>query len=282
MAELNPAEKREIVETLRTDYSVRQICDTLGFNRSSLYYQPKKDPCEEVLRQEIEKLSVRYPKYGYRRITELLLRMGYTVGYRRVARVMKSANLLVSIRRSCQTTKSLDCPCQWVNRLDNLDICRRNQVWVADITYVRLKGHFVYVSVLMDVFTRMIRGWQLSQHLTQPLTLRPLQQALQQSVPEIHHSDQGVQYLSTDYISTLTCYGIEISLAHRGRPWENGYAERLIRTLKEEEVHLNDYDDITEAKTCIGHFIEQVSNQKRPHSALGYLTPIEFEKEHLS
>ena len=153
MAELNPTEKREIVETLRTDYSVRQICDTLGFNRSSLYYQPKKDPCEEVLRQEIEKLSVRYPKYGYRRIMELLLRMGYTVGYRRVARVMKSTNLLVSIRRSCQTTKSLDCPCQWVNRLDNLDICRRDQVWIADITYVRLKGHFVYVSVLMDVFT---------------------------------------------------------------------------------------------------------------------------------
>ena len=256
MAELNPTEKQEIVETLRTDYSVRQICDTLGFNRSSLYYQPKKDPCEEVLRQEIEKLSVRYPKYGYRRITELLLRMGYTVGYRRVARVMKSANLLVSIRRSCQTTKSLDCKCQWVNRLDNLDICRRNQVWVADITYVRLKGHFVYVSVLMDVFTQMIRGWQLSRHLTQPLTLRPLQQAGQQSVPEIHHSDQGVQYLSTDYISTLTCYGIKISLAHRGRPWKNGYAERLIRTLKEEEIHLNDYDDITEAKTRIGHFIE--------------------------
>ena len=117
--------------------------------------------------------------------------------------------------------------------------------------------------------------------MTQPLTLNPLQQALQQSVPEIHHSDQGVQYLSSDYISTLTGYGIEISLAHRGCPWENGYAERLIRTLKEEEIHLNDYDDITDANTCIGHFIEQVSNQKRPHSALGYLTPIEFEQKKL-
>ena len=135
----------------------------------------------------------------------------------------------------------------------------------------------------MDVFTRMIRGWRLSRHLTQPLTLNPLQQALQQSVPEIHHSDQGVQYLSSDYISTLTGYGIEISLAHRGCPWENGnYAERLIRTLKEEEIHLNDYDDITDANTRIGHFIEQVYNQKRPHSALGYLTPIEFEQKNLS
>ena len=272
-------EKRDIVETLRTDYSVRQICDTLGFNRSSLSYQPKKDPCEAVLLQEIEKLSACYPRYGYRRITKLLLRMGYTVGYRRVARLMKSANLLVSVKRSCQTTKSLDTKCQWVNRLDNLDICRRNQVWVADVTYVRLKGHFVYVSVLMDVFTRIIRGWQLSRHLTQPLTLRPLEHALRQSVPEIHHSDQGVQYLSSNYVSTLTDYGIEISLAHRGCPWENGYAERLIRTLKEEEVHLNDYDDIADANTRIGHFIEQVYNQKRPHSALGYLTPIEFEQK---
>ena len=224
-------------------------------------------------------LSARYPRYGYRRITEELLRMGYTVGYRRVARLMTSANLLVSVKRSCQTTKSVDGKYQWVNRLDNLDICRRNQVWVADVTYVRLKGNFIYVSFLLDVFTRMIRGWQLSRHLTQPLTLRPLQQALRESVPEIHHSDQGVQYLSNDYISTLTDYGIEISLAHRGCPWENGYAERLIRTLKEEEVHLNDYDDITDAHTRIGHFIEQVYNQKRPHSALGYLTPIEFDQK---
>ena len=134
--------------------------------------------------------------------------MGYTVGYQRVARVMKSANLLVSIKRSCQTTKSLDCKCQWGNQLDNLDICRRNQVWVADVTYVRLKGHFVYVSVLMDVFTRMIRGWQLSRHLTQPLTLIPLQQALRQNVPEIHQSDQGVQYLSRDYIPLSPTMGL--------------------------------------------------------------------------
>ena len=271
-----------MVEALQTDYSVRQICDVLGFNRSSLYYQPKSDPFEQVLRDEIEKLSARYPTYGYRRITQLLGRMGYAVGYRRVARLMKEYNLSVTIKRACQTTQSFDCVRQWVNRLENLDICRPNQVWVGDITYVRLKGQFVYVAVLMDVFTRMIRGWQISRHLTQPLTLKPLQQALSQSVPEIHHSDQGVQYLSTTYISTLIRHGIEISLAHRGRPWENGYAERLIRTLKEEEVHLNDYDDIIEAKKRIGHFIVQVYNQKRPHSALGYLTPVEFDQQYLS
>ena len=170
----------------------------------------------------------------------------------------------------------------WDNRLENLNICRLNQVWVGDITYVRLKEQFIYVSVLMDVLTRIARGRQLSQHLTEPLTLRLLQQALSQSVPEIHHNDQGVQYLSNAYISTLIGHGVEISLAHRGRPWENGYAERLIRTLKEEEVHLNEYDDIMDARERIGHFIVQVYNRKRPHSALGYLTPVEFEQQYLS
>ncbi len=153
-----------MVEALRTDYSVRQISETLGFNRSSLYYQPKSDTSDEVLRDEIQRLSARYPKYGYRRITKLLVRMGYTVGYRRVARLMKEDNLLgVSVKGACRTTASLDSKRQWGNRLDNLDIgFRRDQVWVGDITYVRLKGHFVYgVSVLMDVFTRMIRGWQV-------------------------------------------------------------------------------------------------------------------------
>ena len=134
----------------------------------------------------------------------------------------------------------------------------------------------------MDVFTRMIRGWQVSRHLNQPLTLKPLEQALCQSVPEIHHSDQGVQYLSNTYITTLMRHGIEVSLARRGCPWENGYAERLIRTLKEEEVHLNDYENISEVQTRIPYFIEQVYHQKRPHSALGYLTPVEFQQKNLS
>ena len=282
MVALTPSDKRNLVEALRDDYSVHQISETLGFNRSLLYYHPKSDPSEEDLREEIEKLCAEYPKYGYRRITQMLVRLGYTVGYRRVARLMKAENLFVTRKRICRTTRSLDGERPWVNRLDTLDICRCDQVWVADITYVRLKGRFVYVAVLMDVFSRIVRGWHLSQHLTNALTLSPLEDALRQSVPEIHHSDQGVQYLSTAYISTLKHHGIEISLAQRGCPWENGYAERLIRTLKEEEVHLNDYEDITEARARIGHFITQVYNQKRPHSALGYLTPVEFQRKNLS
>ena len=267
-------EQREIVAALRTEYSVRQICEGLSFTRN-------RTPSEVVLRDEIETLALRYPTYGYRRITQLLVRMGYTVGSKRVARLMKATNLSVSVKRVCQTTTSVDSVRLWGNRLRDLEVSRCDQVWVGDITYVRLKRCFVYVCLLMDVFTRMIRGWQVSRHLTQPLTLKPLETALRQSVPEIHHSDQGVQYLSDAYVSMLRHHGIEISVARRGCPWENGYAERLIRTLKEEEVHLNDYENIHEARNRIGHFIEHVYRQKRPHSALDYLTPMEFQKQTL-
>ena len=264
------------------DFLVRQICETLGFNKSTLYYQPKSDPSEDVLREEIEKLALRYPTYGYRRITKLLLRMGYSVGYRRVARLMKATNLSVSVKCIYQTTTSIEGMHPWINHLKDLEVCRCDQVWIGDITYVRLKARFVYVSLLMEVFTCRIRGWQLSQYLTQLLTLRPLEQALRQSVPEIHHSDQGAQYLSAAYLSTLAQHGVEISVARSGCPWENGYAERLIRTLKAEEIYLNDYADIHEVKVPIGQFITQVYHQKRPHSALGYLVPMEFDQQNLS
>ena len=261
---------------------MREICQTLGFNKSTFYYQPKIDTSKDALRAEIQRLAAAYPTYGYRRITKLLATEGHTIGYKRVARLMKEENLSVSVKRVCQTTRSLEGSHPWVNRMQTLEISRQDHVWGGDITYVRLKGRFIYVAVIMDVFTRMIRGWHLSQQLTQSLTLKPLEAALHQSVPEIHHSDQGVQYLSNAYLSRLKHHGIEISVARRGCPWENGYAERLIRTLKEEEVHLNDYEDITEARERIGHFITQVYHQKRPHSALGYLTPLEFQRQTLS
>ena len=182
VAQLSRSQKQQIVEALQPHYSVRQICDALGLHRSSLYYQPKTDPSEQQLRDEIEKLAACYPTYGYRRITQLLKRMGYTVGSTRIARLMKEQKLSVAIKRACQTTQSVAGFGQWGNRIENLDICRPNQVWVGDITSVRLKGQFIYVAVLMDVFTRRIREWQVSRHLTQPLTLRPLQRALTQNV----------------------------------------------------------------------------------------------------
>ena len=261
---------------------MRDICEILGVNRSSFYYQPKADPSEAVLRAEIQKLAGAYPTYGYRRIRQLLLRQGYTVGTRRVARLMKENHLLVSIKRACQTTKSLQGEKPWRNLLETLKVSHQDQVWVADITYVRLNGRFIYLCLLMDVFTRVIKAWQISQHLNPSLTLKPLKEAFCHSVPEIHHSDQGAQYLSKTYIATLQAHSVEISVARRGCPWENGYAERLIRTLKEEEVHLNDYQNINEAREHIGHFITQVYNEKRPHSALGYLTPLDFQRKTLS
>ena len=195
---------------------------------------------------------------------------------------MRENDLLVSIKRVCRTTRSLQGEKPWRNRLETLEISHEDQVWVGDITYVRLKERFIYLALLMDVFTRVIKAWQLSPHLNQSLTLKPLQEAFCHSVCEIHHSDQGVQYISNAYIATLQEQGVEISVAQRGRPWENGYAERLIRTLKEEEVHLNEYRSITEARERIGHFIRQVYHHKRPHSAFGYLTPMEFQKQTLS
>ena len=138
---------------------MRQICEVLGFNKSTLYYQPKIDPREEVLRDKIGQLAAAYPTYGYRRITEVLMRQGYSVGHRRIARLMKEENLSVSVKRvSCQTTSSFEGPQPWGNRVQNLEVSRQDQVWVGDITYVRLKERFVYVALLMDVFTRMIRG----------------------------------------------------------------------------------------------------------------------------
>ena len=272
------------METVRntSSYSIRQICETLGDNRSLLYYHPKPSASDGDLQAAIETLCLQYPTYGYRRITKVLAAEGHPVGYKRVSRLMKAANLSVAVKRACQTPHSTDGLRPWMNHLKTLEVCRCDQVWVGDVTYVRLKGHFVYLALLMDVFTRMIRGWKLSQHLTQSLTLKPLEAALHRSVPEIHHSDQGVQYLSKAYLLVLKEHDIKISIARRGCPWENGYAERLIRTLKEEEVHLNDSQDIYEARDRIGHFITQVYHLKRPHSALGYLTPVEFQRQNLS
>ena len=170
-----------MVETVHktSSHSVRQICDTLGFNRGFLlYYSPQSDPSEEELREKIEALALQYPKYGYRRIRALLLRQGYTIRCRRVARLIKAANLSIAVKRvSRQTTRALEGQGPWENHLQALDICRPDQVWAGDITYVRLKERFIYVAVLMDVFTRMIRGWYLSRHLTQTLTLKLLQEA---------------------------------------------------------------------------------------------------------
>jgi len=166
------------------------------------------------------------------------------------------------------------------NRVAGLEVCRPDEVWVSDITYIRLGKGFVYLAVIMDMFTRGIRSWNLSRSLDRSLTLKALQRALRDGVPTIHHSDQGVQYASTDYGDLLKQHQVQISMSRKGSPGENPYAERLIRTIKEEEVDLSEYRDFAEAQAQIGHFIEEVYQKKRIHSSLGYLTPREYEDDY--
>jgi transposase InsO family protein len=164
----------------------------------------------------------------------------------------------------------------------DLEVIRPDQVWVADITYIRLQQEFVYLAVIMDVFTRSIRGWHLGRGLDQELTLEALKPAMLDRLPEMHHSDQGVQYAATAYVDLLLEHGVAISMTDKGEAWQNGYAERLIRTIKEEEVDLSDYQDYNDAYDQIGRFLDDVYIHKRIHSSLGYLTPAEFESQWLA
>ena len=180
-------------------------------------------------------------------------------------------------RARYRTTNSQHPYPRYPNLVADLEINQPEKVWVSDITYVRLGQGFVFLAIIMDVFTRAIRGWNLSQSLDGELVLVALRRALSLCIPEIHHSDQGLQYAAQAYTDLMKKYGIQISMAAQGKPEENGYAERLMRTIKEEEVDLSDYQNYHDAEQQIGRFIEDVYMTKRIHSALGYLTPAEFE-----
>jgi transposase InsO family protein len=266
------------VKELSSEYPVSRICRVLNYARSSCYYQPT-DRDERKLREVIEQIAAEWPKYGYRRVTAQLRRQGWLVNSKRVRRMMAEMGLQAKIkRRKRRTTNSEHDYGRYPNLLHELLIVKPDQVWAADITYVRLKSEFVYLAVIMDVYTRCIRGWHLSRSLDQELTLTALQKALNIAVPEIHHSDQGVQYAADKYVKVLKQASVAMSMAEVGEAWQNGYAERLIRTIKEEEIDLSDYHDFWDAYAQIGNFIEEVYMHKRIHSSLGYLTPIEFEQ----
>jgi transposase InsO family protein len=181
-------------------------------------------------------------------------------------------------RRRTRTTNSEHPYPRYPNLVRELSVDHPDHVWVGDITYVHLRLEFVYLAVLMDVFTRMIRGWELSRSRDQALALTALERALEHGhVPQIHHSDQGVQYAATAYVAGLEQVGARIRMAEVGEPRQNGYAERLMRTIKEEEVDLTEYEDFADAYAHLGRFLDDVYQRKRIHSALGYLTPTEFE-----
>lgn len=267
---------------LADTYPVQAICRTLDWARSSYYYR-RDDEDDAELRAAIQELAGQWPTYGYRRITAHLQRAGWSVNHKRVQRLMGEMGLQGKApKRKVRTTDSTHGHERYPNRVQNLAVTAPEQVWVADITYVRLQAEFVYLAVLMDVYTRSIRGWHLARSLEQSLTLTALQRALTQATPAIHHSDQGVQYAAHSYVKLLRDAGIAISMAEIGQAWQNGYAERLIRTIKEEEVELSDYRDFHDAYGQIAHFLEDVYNRKRIHSALGYLTPFEFEQQQTS
>jgi putative transposase len=264
---------------LRTAYPLASICQVLGLPRSTLYYRAQPRDGEEV-RQAIEAVAQQFPTYGSRRIAAQLRRAPYRllVNRKRAQRVMRNMGLLRRTRpRQQRTTKSQHGFRRFPNLVTDRVAHAPDEIWVSDLTYVRLGAEFIYLAISMDVFTRDIRGWLLGRTLDQALTLIALQRALVHHTPVIHHSDQGIQYAAPRYIQILQASGVQISMAAVGEPRQNGYAERVIRTIKEEEINLAEYRDFPEALAQIGQFIDDVYRTKRIHAALGYLTPAEFE-----
>jgi transposase InsO family protein len=254
------------------DYPARLVCRLLDFPRCQVYRTPRRRSAGDAdLRAALQRLAGEWPTYGYRRLTALLRREGQAVNSKRVRRLMAAMGIqgLRPVRRQRTTDSTHDFP-RFPNLVEGLEVVRPDQLWVADITYIRLRPDFVYLAVIMDVFTRRIRGWHLGRDLAGTLTLAALERALRNHRPDIHHSDQGVQYAATDYVDRLRQVEAGMSMAAVGKPEENGFAERLIRTIKEEEVDLSEYQDFADADRQLGRFWDAVYNHKRIHSALGY------------
>ncbi len=270
------------MQELAESYLVQVICQVWQTPRSSYYYQSQAKE-EPELRAALQRLAGAWPRYGSRRLTAKLQREGFPVNRKHVQRLMRELGLQGHhpAKKRCTTNSEHPFP-RYPNLVEHLEIVRPEQVWVSDITYIHLREDFVYLAVLMDVFTRSIRGWHLGRSLDQSLTLRALEQALARHTPEIHHSDQGVPYAALAYTARLQQAGVKISMAEVGQARQNGYAERLMRTIKEEEVDLSEYEDYTDAVRQVGRFLDEVYMHKRIHSSLGYLTPLEFEQQWLS
>ena len=261
-----------------------ELCQLSGVSRASYYrrWQAEKPNDEEmVIRDRLQQLALKNRHQGYRYITKLLKREGWLINHKRTLRLMREDNLLSLRRRKWTTTTDSDHDRPvYPNIARLLQVEGPDQLWVADITYVRLRSEFVYVAMVLDVYSRRIVGWTIGRNLDSSLTEGALDKAIQARQPKpglVHHSDRGWQYACNAYIAMLNRYGIEVSMSRSGNPYDNAYAESFMKTLKTEEVDGRRYHSLEEAASSIESFIEVFYNQERLHSKLGYLSPAEFE-----
>lgn len=254
-------------------------------SRSSFYRFEADDDAgpdpDMDLRDAIQRIALEWPSYGRPRITAELRRRGWTVNAKRVYRIMREDNLLcVRRRKFIVTTDSSHGRKVYSNLAQQKVVTDVDQLWVSDITYIRLRDEFVFLAVILDACSRRVIGWALDRTLEDELTLSALRMALKRrgvASGLIHHSDRGTQYASNDYTDLLKANDIKISMSRKASPWDNAACESFMKTLKYEEVHRNEYRDLAEARASIRAFLEKIYNQKRLHSALGYLPPAEFE-----
>jgi transposase InsO family protein len=270
------------------EVSERSLCRLFSVSRSWYYEKPqaaeRRAGKDLDLRDAIERIVLEFPGYGYRRVSAELHRRGFEVNRKRVLRIMREESLLCQLKRRFKpTTDSAHGFGIYPNLIKDMELDGVNQAWISDITYIRLPAAFCYLAAILDAYSRRCVGWRLSRRIDASLTLSALEMALATRRPDpglVHHSDRGVQYASSEYTARLEEAGSLISMAAVGSPYENAKAESFFRNLKMEEVYLKDYRDFEEAEEDIGQFIEEVYNQKRLHSSLGYLPPVEFEAIH--
>jgi len=268
-------------------FRANHACQVAGVSRAGFYrhyeeHEPRQ--AEVALRDLIQQIALENRFYGYRRVQVELEKRSMRVNHKRVLRLMRADNLLAARkRRFVFTTDSRHTYAVYPNLAAQLTLTGINQLWVADITYVRLRETFVYLAVVLDAYSRRVVGWELGEDLRAELALGALHRALADRHIQpgiVHHSDRGVQYAAEAYVARLQAYGFAISMSRSGNPYDNARAESFLKTLKSEEVHLNRYRDLDHARASIRHFIEEVYNTRRLHSALGYVAPAAFERQH--